>query len=100
MKYGVRGGYTGGDGSLPRPAVPTTGSGVQTPEGVGCTCHPDEAPTPCPRKHAFRECVRAALHRKALLFKEGAKRQYDGTGDMWFFELWHFLGDVEEQLED
>lgn len=39
--------------------------------------------------------------RKAALFREGAKRIYDGQGDradMWFFELWHFLGDVEKAL--
>jgi hypothetical protein len=25
-----------------------------------CTCHPDEAPVPCPHKYAFGECVKAA----------------------------------------
>ena len=26
-----------------------------------CTCHPDEAPTPCPKKYAISECRIAAL---------------------------------------
>ena len=26
-----------------------------------CTCHPDEAPRPCPQKYAYSECVLAAL---------------------------------------
>lgn len=30
-----------------------------------CTCHPSEAPTPCPRKYAFSEC--AAANRAVLL---------------------------------
>jgi hypothetical protein len=48
------------------------------------------------------QCVSPAdLARKAALFREGTKRIYEGQGDradMWFFELWHFLGDVEEAL--
>ncbi len=70
---------------------------------VGCTCHPDEAPKPCPRKHAFHECKRADLARQAVLFQQGAKRIYELQGkraDMWYFELWHFLGDVAKQLEE
>lgn len=44
----------------------------------------------------------AELARKAALFREGTRRLYEGhgpnSGDMWFFELWHFLGDVETAL--
>lgn len=30
-----------------------------------CTCHPDDnPPVPCPQKHAYSECVKAALHDK------------------------------------
>lgn len=25
-----------------------------------CSCHPSERPTPCPGKHAYRECMVAA----------------------------------------
>jgi hypothetical protein len=25
-----------------------------------CTCHPDEAPRPCPQRYAYSECVLAA----------------------------------------
>jgi hypothetical protein len=40
---------------------------------------------------------RDELARKAALFREGARRQYEGIkGDMWFFDLYHFLGDVED----
>lgn len=39
---------------------------------------------------------------KAGNFREGAKRLYESKGhhggDMWFFELWHFLGDVQGAL--
>jgi len=46
---------------------------------------------------------RAELAHKAFLFREGAKRIYDNQGgeaDMWFFELYHFLGDVCEELKE
>ena len=105
MKHGVRGGYTGGDG--PKPQPPTTGSGVQYHQApadaapVGCTCHPDEAPKPCPRRHAYSECKRADLARKARLFREGASRLYESSkGDMWYFELYHFLKDVSSELSE
>lgn len=26
-----------------------------------CTCHPDDAPVPCPRKYATHDCWRAAV---------------------------------------
>lgn len=42
------------------------------------------------------------LARKARLFREGTKRLYESQGDradMWLFELWHFLGDVEAALQ-
>jgi hypothetical protein len=45
--------------------------------------------------------MNAELARKAALFREGTKRIYEGQGDradMWFFELFHFLGDVQEAL--
>jgi hypothetical protein len=45
----------------------------------------------------------AELARKAALFREGAKRIYEGQGakaDMWYFELFHFLDDVEKALSD
>jgi hypothetical protein len=32
-----------------------------------CTCHPSEAPVPCPQKYAYSECVEAAIHQSALL---------------------------------
>lgn len=68
---------------------------------VGCTCHPaDEPPIPCPGKHALRDCRRAGLARKAALFQEGAKRLFDRDGDMWVFELFHFLGDVAAEKKD
>ena len=40
----------------------------------------------------------AALLHKLALFREGTRRQYETTTDMWFFELWHFLNDVETEL--
>jgi hypothetical protein len=43
----------------------------------------------------------AELARKAALFREGTRRLFEAganEGDMWFFELWHFLGDVQEAL--
>lgn len=42
---------------------------------------------------------------RANSFREGTKRLFygetppAGNGDMWLFELWHFLGDVEEVLK-
>jgi hypothetical protein len=45
--------------------------------------------------------TRLMLARKAALFRVGTKRIYEGQGDradMWFFELFHFLGDVESAL--
>ena len=72
---------------------------------VGCTCHPDDnPPQPCPRRHALSECRRADLSRKASLFMEGAKNLYEDrskstNGDMWFFELFHFLDDVTTELK-
>lgn len=39
----------------------------------------------------------AEMYRKAAAFQEGAKRLYEkepNKGDMWFFELYHFLTDV------
>jgi hypothetical protein len=30
-------------------------------EGRSCTCHPSEAPTPCQRKYALGDCIKAAL---------------------------------------
>ena len=37
---------------------------------------------------------------RANAFREGCKRKYEaGPGDMWLFELYHFLGDVEEVLK-
>jgi hypothetical protein len=41
------------------------------------------------------------LAHKAAMFAEGTRCQYERgntKGDMWFFELWHFLGDVEAAL--
>ena len=35
-----------------------------------CTCHPDDAPIPCPRKFATHHCWRAAVYeetRKAVI---------------------------------
>ena len=29
-----------------------------------CTCHPDDAPIPCERKHATNHCWRAAVYRE------------------------------------
>jgi hypothetical protein len=29
-------------------------------EAQTCTCHPSEAPIPCPHKYAYSECVAAA----------------------------------------
>lgn len=42
------------------------------------------------------------LVRKAASFREGTKRIYESQGasaDMWFFELFHFLGDVQQALD-
>lgn len=43
------------------------------------------------------------LAARAALFREGTRRIYEGDrklveGDMWLFEMFHFLGDVEEKL--
>lgn len=48
------------------------------------------------------DAVSGELARKAALFREGTRRIYEGQGDradMWFFELWHFLGDVHAALQ-
>lgn len=69
---------------------------------IGCTCHPDDRPIICPGKHALHECRRAYLAKHAGLFQEGAKRMYcdpQYRGDMWFFELFHFMRDVKAYLE-
>ena len=32
------------------------------PDNRTCTCHPDDAPVPCPRKFAAHHCWRAAVY--------------------------------------
>jgi hypothetical protein len=32
------------------------------PDTRACTCHPDDAPVPCPRKFATNHCWRAAVY--------------------------------------
>ncbi len=32
------------------------------PDTRACTCHPDDAPVPCPRKFATHHCWRAAVY--------------------------------------
>lgn len=63
-----------------------------------CTCHPDDAPIPCPRKFATHHCWRAAVYeetraqlvlfkgrdrtpeeQKALVFLMRVERALDGT---------------------
>ena len=48
---------------------------------------------------------KAELIRQAFLFREGAKRLFEDkskstNGDMWFFELYHFLHDVQDTLQE
>jgi hypothetical protein len=42
------------------------------------------------------------LNQRALQFRLGVRRLFEedgpNKGDMWFFELWHFLGDVQDAL--
>jgi hypothetical protein len=52
------------------------------------------------RSDSLAQCDAAqALSERAGRFQQGAKRIYDSKsdhgGDMWFFELFHFLGDVQ-----
>lgn len=35
------------------------------PDTRTCTCHPDDAPSPCPRKFATHHCWRAAVYDEA-----------------------------------
>lgn len=43
------------------------------PDTRTCTCHPDDAPVPCPRKFAAHHCWRAAVYEETraqlVLFK-------------------------------
>lgn len=43
------------------------------PDTRKCTCHPDDAPIPCPRKFATHHCWRAAVYNETreqlILFK-------------------------------
>ncbi len=48
---------------------------------------------------------KAELAKQAFLFREGAKRLFEDeskstNGDMWFFELYHFLHDVQDKLQE
>ena len=51
-----------------------------------------------------RECQPDTAHlaRRAAMFREGTRRLFEdegaAKGDLWFFELWYFLGDVESAL--
>lgn len=43
-----------------------------------CSCHPDDAPIPCPRKHATHHCWRAAVYdetRKMVIALKNRDRQ-------------------------
>jgi hypothetical protein len=58
---------------------------------------------PIPDSGEVVELDREELAHRALLFREGSRRFYDDKsrathGDMWFFELFHFLADVNKAL--
>lgn len=38
------------------------GAAEAKPDTRTCTCHPDDAPVPCPRKFAAHHCWRAAVY--------------------------------------
>jgi hypothetical protein len=45
-----------------------------------CTCHPDDAPVPCPRKFATRHCWRAAVYdetRQRIVALKNSDRRID-----------------------
>lgn len=50
------------DGNHMRSECPTLGSAMAHPDTRTCTCHPDDAPVPCPRKFATHHCWRAAVY--------------------------------------
>lgn len=41
---------------------PSSQAAEATPDTRTCTCHPDDAPVPCPRKFATHHCWRAAVY--------------------------------------
>lgn len=70
--------------------------GRQMPEAAkskdtrSCTCHPDEAPTPCRRKYASRDCKLADI-------AERIRYAADMVGDD---ELPHQLYGLAREIED
>ena len=53
---------------------------LAVPDTRKCTCHPDDAPIPCPRKFATHHCWRAAVYaetREQLLLFKGRDRTPD-----------------------
>jgi hypothetical protein len=42
----------------------TTGCAEAKPDTRSCTCHPDERPSPCERKHAYHDCWKEAVRRE------------------------------------
>lgn len=40
-----------------------------------CTCHPDEAPRPCPQRYAYSECVLAAENERLRAANERLREE-------------------------
>jgi ribosomal protein S12 methylthiotransferase accessory factor YcaO len=51
-----------------------------------CTCHPDEAPKPCPQRYAYSECVLAARLAEAAAFLDALAERMERTGHYQFYD--------------
>lgn len=61
-----------------------------------CTCHPDDAPTPCPRKFAAHHCWRAAVYKETREEVITLKNRDRNPGEQRFLD---YLMRVERALD-
>lgn len=66
------------------------------PDTRTCTCHPDDAPTPCPRKFATHHCWRAAVYEETRAGVVAIKNRDRSPEEQRFLD---YLMRVERALE-
>ena len=67
------------------------------PDTRECTCHPDDAPRPCPRKFAAHHCWKAAVYEEARKAIIELKNRDTTVMEQRFL---NFLKRVERALEE
>ena len=66
------------------------------PDTRPCTCHPDDAPSPCPRKFATHHCWRAAVYEETRNAVVALKNRDRNTGEQATLD---YLMRVERALD-